>query len=82
MIEIESHGVRPFLDWIASGKTKYACEFHVQIAWPQTVTHEGSSFNKTGKEGVRRSDGMPAAEYWASRGRRLWLGLDGVVEKD
>jgi hypothetical protein len=82
MIAIEPDSVRSFLDWIASGETKYACQFHVQITWPQTVTHEGSCFDKTGKEGVRFSDGMPSAEYWADQGRRLWLGLDGRIEGD
>jgi hypothetical protein len=82
MIAIESNSVRHILDKIASGETRYDCQFHVQISWPRTVSHDGGNYRKTGKEGVRRSDGLPAAEYEADQGRRLWLGLDGRIERD
>ena len=82
MIAIRADAVRHYLDWIASGRTKYVCQFHVEIHWPKSITRKGSCFYKTGKEGIRRIDGVPSAEYSADRGQRLWLGLDGKVERD
>ena len=82
MIPLEPDSVRVLLGQIADGKTKYDCQFHVQIGWPQVVAHEGSRFFKTGKEGVRLSDGMPSAEYQAEKQRRLWLGVDGTIRDD
>jgi hypothetical protein len=82
MIVLEPDAVRRLLDQIASAKTRYDCRFYVQIAWLPTVAFESTRFVKTGKEGVRRSDGMPSAEYRASNGCRLWLGCDGLVRED
>ena len=82
MIPLEPDSVRRLLDQIADGKTRYDCRFHVQIAWPPMVAHEGCRYFRTGKEGVRLSDGMPSAEYQAENGCRLWLGCDGVVRED
>ena len=58
MIAIETDAVRPLLDQIAKGMTQYACQFHVQIAWPQMVVHGDGHYYTTGKEGVRRRDGV------------------------
>jgi hypothetical protein len=82
MLAIENEAVRPILEQIAEGKARYLCRFHVQIAWPQMVIHGESHYFKTGKEGVRRSDGCPTAEYQAKKARRLWLGLDGKIDED
>jgi hypothetical protein len=82
MLAIETDAVRPLLDYIAEGKARYPCEFHLQVTWPKMVVHGDRQYYKTGKEGVRRSDGMPSAEYWADKGRRLWLSLDGKVAED
>ena len=82
MIVIKPDAVRPLLDQIASGTARYDGQFHVQIAWPQTVSYEGSRYFKTGKEGTRFKDGMPSAEYQAEKRRRLWLGLDGAMARD
>ena len=46
------------------------------------VIHGDGHYYKTGKEGLRRKDGCPTAEYEASKGRRLWLGLDGEIDED
>jgi hypothetical protein len=82
MVTIETDAVRPLLDQLAEGKTRYPCQFHLQIAWPQMLGHGDRRFSQTGKEGTRRSDGMPSAEYQADKGRRVWLGLDGKVTED
>ena len=82
MIPLEPDAIRRLLDQIANGTTRYDCQFYLQIAWPTMVAHEGNRFFKTGKEGVRRSDGLPSAQYQMPRGRRVWLGLDGVVRED
>ena len=71
MLAIESDAVRPLLEQIAGGKARYLCQFHVQIDWPQMVVHSDGHYYKTGKEGIRRSDRFPTAEYQASKGRRL-----------
>jgi hypothetical protein len=82
MIPLEPDAARLLLSQIANCKTRYDRRFQVQIAWPPVVAHEGSRFFKTSKEGVRRSDGMPSAEYRAEKGLRLWLGIDGAVRDD
>ena len=82
MIAIETDAVSSLLERISGGKTRYVCQFHVQIAWPQMVIHGDGHYYKTGKEGIRRKDGCPTAEYEASKGRRLWLGLDGEIDED
>jgi hypothetical protein len=82
MIAIELDAARRLLEQIAKDKTRYDCQFLVQVTWPTTVIHDDQRYCETGKEGVRRSDGMPSAEYEADNGRRLWLGLDGVVVED
>ena len=82
MIAIETDAVAPLLKVIAEGKARYLCQFHVQIEWPQMVVYGDGHLYKTGKEGIRRKDGCPTAEYGASKGRRLWLGLDGKIEED
>ncbi len=82
MIAIETDAVRPLLEQIADGKARYLCQFHVQIGWPQMVVHGDGHYYTTGKEGIRRSDGCPTAEYEANKGRRLWLGLDGKIDED
>jgi hypothetical protein len=81
MIAIEPDAARRLLDEIASGKTQYDCQFHVQVAWPSTVIQDDQRYCNTGKDGLRRNDGMPSAEYEAHKGRRLWLRLDGNVEE-
>jgi hypothetical protein len=82
MIAIEPDAVRRLIDQIASGETRYKCQIHVQFAWPPTVIHDNQRYCTTGKDGLRRSDEMPSAEYEADNGRRLWLGIDGVVMHD
>ena len=82
MIPLEADAVRRLLDQIADGKSRYDCRFHVQLTWPQMVAHEGKRFFRTGKEGVRLSDGMPSAEYEDEKQRRLWLGADGTVQDE
>lgn len=82
MLPLDPNAARLTLDSINNGTVRYSCRLHVQIGWPQRVSHESGMFRKTGKEGVRRSDGLPAAEYEADQGRRLWLGLDGRIESD
>ena len=82
MLAVEIDAVRPILEQIAEGKARYLCRFHVQIGWPQMVIHGDGHFYMTGKEGIRRKDRVPCAEYQASKGRRLWLGLDGKTEDD
>ncbi len=82
MIAIELDAVRPLLEQIADGKARYVCRFHVQVEWPQMIIHGDGHYYKTSKEGIRRKDGLPTAEYQGSKGRRLWLGLDGKIEED
>jgi hypothetical protein len=82
MIAIEPDAARRLLEQIANGENQYVCQFHVQINWPRSVIHDNQRYYTTGKDGLRRSDGMPSAEYEADKGRRLWLGLDGVVVED
>ena len=82
MIPLAPDVARLVLDQIASGTTRYPCQFHVQVTWPPTVTHNDRLYSRSGKKGLRRSDGTPTAEYRADRGRRLWLGLDGTVAED
>lgn len=82
MLVIHVNAVRPLLGLIAEGKARYLCRFLVQIEWPQMVAHGDGHYLKTGKEGIRRNDGTPSAEYEADKGRRLWLGLDGEITDD
>ena len=82
MLPLDPNSARLTLDSINNGTARYSCRLHVQITWPPRVSHDGGLYCKTGKEAVRRSDGLPAAEYEADQGRRLWLGLDGRVESD
>jgi hypothetical protein len=46
------------------------------------VVHGDGHYYKTGKEGIRRGDGFPTAEYQATKERRLWLGPDGQIDED
>ena len=82
MIAIELDSVRPLLEQIAEGKARYTCRFHVQVELPRMVAHGDGHYYKTSKEGTRRKDGVPTAEYQGSNDRRLWLGLDGQIEED
>ncbi len=80
MILIDPSDVHRLADRVSVGR--YPCQVYLQVAWPGAVAHTGTSYHSTGKEGIRRADGMPVAEYEAAAGRRLWLGLDGKVEAD
>ena len=82
MIAIQTDAVRPVLKQINAGNVRYLCQFHIQVEWPQMVVHGNGHYLKTGKEGIRRNDGTPSAEYEADKGRRLWLGLDGTIDED
>ena len=82
MIPLEPNAARLILDRIADGTARVRCQFHAQVSWPPTVTHDDERYFKTGKEGLRRSDTLPCAEYQSRKARRLWLGLDGVVTED
>ena len=82
MLAIETGAVRPLLEQIADGRARCHCRFHVEIGWPKMVVHGDGHYYKTGKEGIRRKDGLPSAEYQANKERRLWLGLDGQIEED
>lgn len=47
---------------------------------PQTLTHLGTRWYRTGKTGNLFTTGEPCAEYEADDGRRLWATTSAVYD--
>ena len=44
------------------------------------IIHLGVRYYRTGKTGTHFATGLPATEYEAEDGRRLWAVADGTVD--
>ena len=50
------------------------------MTYPATIQRAGLTYDKTGKEGTRLSDGKPSAEYeHLETAHRVWMTFDGFV---